>query len=624
MKSWSHRLLWVAAIVASAPTAQWTQVFPSQSPGPRAGAAMAHDEVRNKTILLGGDATDGSTWAWDGTTWGIAASTGPSPRFDAAMATVAANNTVVLFGGWAAGPVGDTWVWNGTWSRASGGGAPAARHQHAMAYDPVRARVVMFGGNWAVGPLSDTWEWDGTSWQAVAVTGPGARAGHAMAWDPVRRTVVMFGGTLNAELWEWNGAVWSLITASGPAPRSGHRMVSSPRGVLLFGGVGQNDTWVWDGSRWQDISGATRPPARVRSTLALAPNGILLYGGNAGATALGDTWLLSGGLLTLPDAALTTEGNAGLPFGDAPRRRMQTVIAVGAFPPFQRAGLLRSVRVRRDAGATPFLGRSLDLRIVLGVAGTSPRTMSTNFLANWRGTPTLVYQGTVALPDAPPVQPGPAPFGAPLTFQSPFLWNAQDLALELEVAGTSLLAPYDIDAQAQLHTSGSVTPFGVACAGAHGTPALILPDPLRLLPGGTLDTGVTGAWPGAIAFGFLGDSDTQWLGLPLPFPWPGTNCFVYHNWVLTSSMPVQSDGSARIGYPIPGDPGLAGRRLFTQSGVYEGAASFPPLVLTSAARLTIGAAPPVYWDTITNADGSFTGTKLSGRYLTPVLQLDLN
>lgn len=40
--------------------------------------------------------------------------------------------------------------------------------------------------------------------------------------------------------------------------------------------------------------------------------------------------------------------------------------------------------------------------------------------------------------------------------------------------------------------------------------------------------------------------------------------------------------------------------------------------------MTIGAAPPVYWDTITNADGSFTGTKVSGRYVTPVLQLDLN
>ena len=328
--------------------------------------------------------------------------------------------------------------------------------------------------------------------------------------------------------------------------------------------------------------------------------------------------------LTLPGSAATAEGNAGLPLGDAPRRRMQTVIAAAAFPPAQRTGTLRSLRVRRDAGPAMFTGRSLDLRIVLGFAATNPRTMSTSFLANYGAAPTLVYQGTVSLPDAPPVQPGPAPFGAVLPFGNPFAWNAQDLALELEVAGTSLLARYDIDAQEQLPASGSVATFGVSCAGARGTPALIRPDPLRLLPGGSLDTGVTGALPGAIAFGFLGDSDTQWLGIALPFPWPGTSCFVYHNWVLTASTLVQGDGSARIGYPIPGDPGLAGRRLFTQGGVYEGAASFPPLVLTSAARLTIGATPPVHWDTITNADGSFVGTKASGRYVTPVLQLELN
>ncbi len=329
-------------------------------------------------------------------------------------------------------------------------------------------------------------------------------------------------------------------------------------------------------------------------------------------------------LLTVPGTALLSEGNASVALGDFPRRRIQTVIAAAAFPVGQRAGVLRSLRLRRDAGPTTFLGRNFDLRVVLGPAGRTPALMATNFLTNYGSAPTLVFQGTVSLPNAPAVQPGPAPFAVSLPFGNNFFWAGQDLALELEVAGTSLLAPYDLDAQAQAFPAGTVTPFGVSCVGARGAPALTPPDPQRLLPGGSIDVGVSGALPGAIAFGFLGDSDTQWLGITLPFQWPGTNCFVYHSWVLTNSTLVAGDGSARVVYPIPADPGLANRRLFTQVGVYEGASAFPPLVLTSAARLNIGAEPPVHWDTISNADGSFLGSKANGRYVTPVLQLELN
>ncbi len=614
----------MATLMAGVPVAQWAQLAPSQTPGPRAGAVMAYDELRNETILYGGDPNDTSTWAWDGVNWRVAGS-GPPARNDAAMTWFGANNTLVMFGG---GPFAtlpcETWQWNGSWTLLPGAYCPGGRVKHAMAYDPVRARAVLFGGDSYLGPLNDTSEWDGVTWRPMFVAGPGARSGHAMAWDPIRRTIVLFGGTPNSSMWEWSGVAWSPIQATGPSPRHGHRMVTIPGGILLFGGSGGlNDTWIWNGSAWLQVTGQSPPPGRERCGLARARNGILLYGGAGISGLLGDTWVSSMGPITLPGAAQTMEGNAALPFGDAPRRRMQTVIAAAAFPPLQRVGTLHNLRVRRDAGPTPFLARNVDLRIVLGVCRTSPQTMSTDFLANWSGTPTLVYQGTVAFPVAPPVQPGPAAFNAPLSFQQSFFWSGQDLALEFEVAGTTLLAPWDIDAQTQAFATGSVTSFGTSCAGSRGVPSLTPPDARRVVVGGSIDIGLTGALPGALALGFLGDNDSQWLGLTLPFQWPGTNCFVYHNWVLTPSTPVQGDGSARLVLPIPQSPGLAGQRLFAQGGVYEGALAFPPLVLTSAARMTIGANLPVHWDTIVNTDGSFVGSKVPGRYLTPVIQFDL-
>lgn len=613
---------------------QWTQASPSAAPSARTDAAIAYDVGRRMTVLFGGFPGNAETHGWDGATWRLLANSGPPAMWASALASDPGGNGLVLFGGKTASiALNETWLWNGAlWTRVFPASSPSVRYFHAMAYDPIRARTVLFGGQTTVPTyLGDTWEWNGTNWAQRASTGPTPRSGHKMAWDPRRGAVLLFGGTDAAgpsgETWSWNGSTWALVASGGPAADPRPSLATVGANVALFdSGSSSRPTWTWDGTNWTQLSSPADPTNRTGAAMAADVNGAVLFGGyNIILGHLADTWTLrvANTRLTVPASAINVEGNAFVPLGSATRRRMQTVIAAAAFPANQRTGLLHGVHLRRDAGPNLFLGRTLDLRVTLGAAATSPTGMSTSFLANWAGTPTLVFQGNVSLPVELPVQPGPAPFNVVLPFGTSFVWNAQTLALEFEVVGTNLPAQYDLDAVTQPYTAGVVTGAGQSCAGSSGTPSMVLPGAAGLVIGGAIDIGLASALPGAIAFSFLGDNDTQWLGIPLPFTWPGTNCRVYHNWVVNQPALVTGGGSARAVYPIPAQTYLSGTRLFSQWGIYEGAGS-TPLVTTSMARMTIGPFPPVYWDTISNADGSATGVKAAGAWSTPVLQLDLN
>jgi hypothetical protein len=96
----------------------WTQC---QDIGPpaRYGHALAYDETRKKTLLVGGEGLgDGlfaDTWLWDGEYWTQAEDIGPSGRSKHAVAYDAKRKCVILFGGLhqPGGAQGDTWAWDG-------------------------------------------------------------------------------------------------------------------------------------------------------------------------------------------------------------------------------------------------------------------------------------------------------------------------------------------------------------------------------------------------------------------------------------------------------------------------------------------------------------------------------
>lgn len=117
------------------------------------GMALAHDPVRQVTVLFGGSGPDG-TWEWDGSAWRARTPlVSPGARVDHAMAFDAASSSTLLFGGftylWSTAVYfDDTWSWNGvSWTRLAPSHAPSPRRGHALVHDPVRRRTILHGGD---------------------------------------------------------------------------------------------------------------------------------------------------------------------------------------------------------------------------------------------------------------------------------------------------------------------------------------------------------------------------------------------------------------------------------------------------------------------------------------------
>lgn len=250
-------LLALALAPCVAAQVEWTPTY-----GGRANHVMFHDEVRNVTVLFGGNSgaiVHGDAWelAATATEWTeLELQNGPEALEGHAIAYDTGRDQAVMFGGRTVSAVvkNTTWIWDG-------GGVngppvvtkPDPRFDHAMAFDEARGKIVMFGGTGAVGQrLGDTWEWDGTDWKRrTPATSPTPRCAHAMAYDPTLQTVVLFGGNDAArknDLWSWDGATgnWVLLhsgTGSNvPSPREGCAMAREAEQtsrVLLI--AGQSD-----------------------------------------------------------------------------------------------------------------------------------------------------------------------------------------------------------------------------------------------------------------------------------------------------------------------------------------------------------------------------------------------
>lgn len=237
----------------------WATINPATRPSPRRRPAMAFDEARGVCVMFGGGAGTGGntflneTWTWDGTNWTQRfPTTVPGPRFGAAMAYDSLRQVVVMHGGFVQSGLdtGDLWEWNGTdWTQRTPAGGPSARGAHRMVFDATRGFTLLYGGYSTPGQttLADTWIWDGNSWTA-GPGGPGSLCDQLFVHDSHRQRVVLFGGLritgpslidLNAT-WEWNGIAWTpRTTATPPSGRSSMACGFDPvSGRILSGGGG--------------------------------------------------------------------------------------------------------------------------------------------------------------------------------------------------------------------------------------------------------------------------------------------------------------------------------------------------------------------------------------------------
>lgn len=323
----------------------WMEVTPALSPPPRALHGMVYDAARDRVVLFGGRAPDGTaladTWEWDGRTWtDVTQAAGPPARLWAAMVNDSGRGRVVLFGGYGAdGRLADTWEWNGTtWTNVTPAVGPGARGPCAMAFDSRRGRIVLFGGQDSTPPYSfllDTWEWDGTTWSELTpAASPPGRILLGMAYDSARGRVVLFGGTtgdLLADTWEYDGTTWEDVTPRpSPSSRFHHAMAydSARKRVVLFGGVGRaagDDTWEWDGTAWTDVSPALSPPTGSDHAMAYdsSRERVVLYSGYDAYDTWewdGSTWAnvtpgAPGPSLTLPSMAYDSRRGRTVLFG---------------------------------------------------------------------------------------------------------------------------------------------------------------------------------------------------------------------------------------------------------------------------------------------------------------------
>lgn len=333
----------------------WQQLPASGVPTARRHAAAALDIGRGRTIMFGG-ADDGGfyndTWEFvggsntsDAGNWRrIAPTLAPPPRGGHAVAFDSRRGRLVMFGGSDDVTLfDDTWEFDGVaWTKISTTTRPPARLAHALAYDSARRRIVLFGGEGASGRLDDTWEYDGEAWlQQSPAQRPSARHGHAVHYNPARGVTVLFGGattppfdpdnataqTLLQDTWEYDGTTWTPRTLSGtpPVAREGHGMAwNAVSNVIvvhgghayngLSGNTVLNDTWIINGSTWIEDTRGTKPAGRYQHVVTFdGPRSrLLVFGGAALATELGDTHEFTSSGVWLPWAPPGVPGARGL------------------------------------------------------------------------------------------------------------------------------------------------------------------------------------------------------------------------------------------------------------------------------------------------------------------------
>lgn len=292
--------------------AAWTMRRPRTPPG-RRGAVLAHDPVRGRTVMFGGESAEerySDTWEWDGEQWQEATvEAPPSPRTNASMVWDGTANRVVMFAGYYSLLNGNTslselWDWDGTaWHRrTSTNTPPPGRSFAALVWDAARERIVMYGGRDSTRIFDDTWEYDGSGWIQRSIAGPGVRLGHAMAYDPIRRRTVLFGGASGGpaldETWEYDGTAWTRHATTGtrPPPSYCATLTFDPRigQVVLYAGA-QGATfhdarWAWNGVTWTRLDDPTRPDGRWDHAAAFdTTRGELVVFGGSGD--LDETWV---------------------------------------------------------------------------------------------------------------------------------------------------------------------------------------------------------------------------------------------------------------------------------------------------------------------------------------------
>lgn len=317
------------AIDAGVLAGQWAPVVTSTNPPARAGAATAYSPIDRALVIAGGCgrteiAPCREAWAFRGDGWSpFTAAIDFTPGRRSAVLAETEAGELLIFGGENAATgaaLADSWHWNGlSWSSVQSPSNPDARLGAAGAYDPVHRTIVLFGGAACATEeceiFGDTCRFEDGRWSCAMLDGPSARRGHTMAYDSANGRIILFGGRdaagYLADTWFFDGANWSAGPTTGssygePEARSGHTLgFDAIRGIaVLFGGetgdpaapVLEDKLWELHHDYWVPVTTNNGPSARTNAAMGfdIGGGGMVLFGGDDGATVLGDSWIYSG------------------------------------------------------------------------------------------------------------------------------------------------------------------------------------------------------------------------------------------------------------------------------------------------------------------------------------------
>jgi hypothetical protein len=535
----------------------WTQTPASGTwPSGRSGHGMTYDRSQRVAILQGGQASQGymqDAWTYNGTAW--TQISGVLNSYQSPLVYDAARNKSLVHIGYSPyhGCQNATYELSGApqqaaptvgYSSISTSGTPRYPYLHATSALP-QGGLLMFGGMSYSAPLPVlTYEHQNGNWSKVySLLNPMTRSEHALLLDPARANNVMFGGsdpigTPLSDTWTYSNGQWQYrsLTTSPPA-RAGHRMCfdAARNEALLFGGLGSaghlDDLWAWNGSSWAQRNSAITPSGRQRHGFAFDSrrNVAVLYGGSNNNGVLEDTWEWDGvswsrksptnslGLCTGP-SALPRYG-----FGMAYEPRAERVVLFGGYVP--------SV------------------------------TSTANDLWSWDGQAWLRHNNITS-----------APSGRSDTQMS---YDPTSRKLFIHAGGTGSFAYEDLW-EVQLPVFSRWREYGTACVGSRGPLQLSVVQGSLPIIGQTFTMRLSGlSWAFAAGIGFVGFSDQEIDGIPLPIDLaplgiPGCNAYHSADIDMPIGLPSGNPLTTTWALSIPNDPVFLSIEIYTQALALEG------------------------------------------------------